>query len=122
MDFDLAYEELEFNKVEEKIGVIFDDKKLLVKAFVHPSVCSEPNMNYQRLEFLGDAILQLVVSDYMYRFQTEKTEGDMSKERALLVSKNSLALIIKEEELHHFLMLGKSILTDTKNASKFTTS
>ncbi len=73
------YKEKNFEAIEEKYGYTFDDKDLLVKAFVHPSLFAEKNDNYQRLEFLGDAVLQMVVSDYMYRVDPDQKEGKMSK-------------------------------------------
>lgn len=117
MDYLELYNQKHFKLIEEKYDICFDDKQLLVKAFIHPSLAPDINNNYQRLEFLGDSILQLVVSDYMYRHMNAKTEGQMSKERAILVSENSLALIIKAEGLHEFLQLGKSILKENTELS-----
>jgi ribonuclease-3 len=117
MDYLDLYNQKNFKLIEDKYNICFDDKQLLVKAFIHPSLAPDINNNYQRLEFLGDSILQLVVSDYMYRYMNTKTEGQMSKERAILVSETSLALIIKAEGLHEFLQLGKSILKENTELS-----
>lgn len=106
-----------FDLIEEKYGIIFNDKDLLVKAFVHPSLFAEKNENYQRLEFLGDSVLQMVVSDWMYITRPEQKEGQMSKERAILVSEFSLAYLIKQEGLEKYLQLGKSILKDNVELS-----
>ncbi len=115
--FQKYYNEKNFHEIEEKYGLDFDDKNLLVKAFVHPSLFPENNANYQRLEFLGDSILQMVVSDYMYRTRPEQREGQMSKERAILVSEFSLSFLIKREGLDKYLLLGKSILKDNVELS-----
>ena len=117
MDFEQIYIDKNFNEIEQKYNIEFEDKIVFVKSFIHPSFLPDINQNYQRLEFLGDAILQMVVSDYMYRHLNGKTEGEMSKERAILVSENSLALIIKEEGLHKYLQLGKSILKENSELS-----
>ncbi len=115
--FQKYYNEKNFQEIETKYGLDFDDKNLLVKAFVHPSLFPENNANYQRLEFLGDSILQMVVSDYMYRTRPEQREGQMSKERAILVSEFSLSFLIKREGLDKYLLLGKSILKDNVELS-----
>ncbi len=115
--FNKYYNEKNFGNIEEKYGLNFKDKDLLVKAFVHPSLFAEKNDNYQRLEFLGDSILQMVVSDYMYKTRPEQREGQMSKERAILVSEFSLAYLIKHEGLDKYLLLGKSILKDNVELS-----
>lgn len=115
--FNKYYNEKNFSNIEEKYGLEFRDKDLLVKAFVHPSLFAEKNDNYQRLEFLGDSILQMVVSDYMYKTRPDQREGQMSKERAILVSEFSLAYLIKHEGLDNYLLLGKSILKDNVELS-----
>ncbi len=115
--FQKYYNERNFNEIEKKYGIEFKDKDLLVKAFVHPSLFAENNSNYQRLEFLGDSVLQMVVSDYMYRTKPDQREGQMSKERAILVSEFSLSFLIKREGLDKYLLLGKSILKDNAELS-----
>ncbi len=115
--FQKYYFEKNFNEIEKKYNITFEDKDLLVKAFVHPSLFAEKNDNYQRLEFLGDSILQMVISDYMYRTRPNQKEGQMSKERAILVSEFSLAFLIKKEGLEKYLLLGKSILRDNVELS-----
>lgn len=111
------YSEYNFHEIEDKFNLQFEDKELLVKAFVHPSYNFEPNGNYQRLEFLGDSILQLVVSDYYYRQFPDQKEGDMTKQRAIVVNESSLAFVIKKYALEKYLVLGKSILSDNVELS-----
>ncbi len=108
------YETNGFNQIEKKYGLRFEDKGLLVKAFVHSSYDFEINNNYQRLEFLGDAILQLVVSDHMYRFLPNDREGVMSKKRSSLVSEISLAYLVRKEGLDKFIIFGKSMVNEGK--------
>ncbi len=122
MDFLEIYKTHDFNNIEKKYNLNFDDKKILVKAFIHPSYISGINQNYQRLEFLGDSILDFVVADYMYRHLWNDSEGEMSRLRAALVSADALAYIVKKEELHHYLLVGKSLTLDNKEASNFSNS
>ncbi len=106
------YESNGFNEIERKYGLRFEDKGLLVKAFVHSSYDFGINNNYQRLEYLGDAVLQMVVSDYMYRFLPNDREGVMSKKRSTLVSETSLAYLIRKEGLDKYLIFGKSMINE----------
>lgn len=113
------YKKYRFHEIEEKYNFNFDDKELLIKAFTHGSFNNDLIGNYQRLEFLGDAVLQMIVSDYMYRFYSKKSEGDMSKERGALVSEYSLAYIIRKEKLDKYILFGNSL---KKNEVQNTTS
>lgn len=103
------YEQYKFSRIEKKYNINFEDKILLVKAFTHGSFNNLSLGNYQRLEFLGDAVLQMVVSDYMYRFNSYQNEGEMSKERGALVSEFSLAYIMRQEQLEKFILFGRSV-------------
>lgn len=118
-EFKKLYNEYSFNKIEEKYKLYFEDKELLVRSFVHSSLFSEINQNYQRLEFLGDSVLQVVVSDYIYRNFPEKREGEMSKTRSKLVSEPSLAQLVKSENLDQYLLIGKSLSNDYKESDSY---
>lgn len=111
------YHDREFHKLEDKFEVNFENKETLVTAFVHPSLISTSNFNYERLEFLGDSVLHIVVSDFMYRNETKLTEGNMSRRRALIVSENSLAYIVRKNGMIDYLLLGKSLLCDIEDLS-----
>lgn len=86
------------------------DKELLKKAFTHPSYTKENNIpseeNYERLEFLGDAVLKLGISNLLYEKYPDYSEGELSKIRSILVSDATLAKIAKEIGLNKFLILG----------------
>jgi ribonuclease-3 len=118
-------------KLQKNIGIFFDNAEILNRAFIHPSYAHEqatsPQENNQRLEFLGDAVLELVVTHYLYDKYPELTEGQMTKIRALVVCEPSLARVANELSLGEFLILGKgeentggreksSILADTFEA------
>lgn len=99
------------DEFESIIGYTFQDKKLLKNALTHSSYANEKHWKYaannERLEFLGDAILELVSSDYIYQKNTNMLEGKMTKMRASLVCEMSLASSAREIRLGEFLYLGK---------------
>lgn len=94
------------------IGYTFDNKDLLVKALSHSSYVNELKLNkhddYERLEFLGDAVLELTVSDFLYKNNSSMREGNMTKLRASLVCEPSLAFCARSGmNLGKYLLLGK---------------
>ncbi len=115
-----VYKEYNFSEIENKYNIYFEDKELLIKAFTHGSFNKYNFENYQRLEFLGDAVLQMSVSDYMYRQQKKDSEGLMSKQRGALVSEFSLAYTVRKEKLIEFIIFGKSLKKDEiKNTNSY---
>ncbi len=98
-------------KLQEDIGASFRDISLLQQAFVHRSYLNE-NLDFnlgsnERLEFLGDAILGLVIAESLYRQSDSLDEGDMTKLRAALVRQDSLAQIALSLGLGDYLYLGQ---------------
>ena len=97
------------------IGEIFGIKTvkndLYKKALTHPSYTQDLNLDhtesYERLEFLGDAVLKLTVSDVLYNMYPNSTEGEMSKIRSIVVSDNTLAQIAKSNGLSGLIILSK---------------
>lgn len=96
---------------EKKIGYTFQDKALLVHALSHTSYTNEHGMEKQasneRLEFLGDAIVDMVVSDYLYRHNSTEPEGTLTKWRASVVCEASFAHIAAGMDYGSYLLLGK---------------
>ena len=89
-----------------KFGINIKDKELLLRALTHSSYSNEHNcLNYERLEFLGDAVLELSISDYLYRNMNFK-EGDMTKIRASYVCENALAEYAKDLLLSDYIKVG----------------
>ena len=82
------YMEYTLNELEKRIGYSFQDKKLLEHAMIHSSYANEHHLGKlgcnERLEFLGDAVLEVVSSDFLFRTFPEMPEGDMTKTRASL--------------------------------------
>ena len=95
---------------EEKLGYTFRDKSLLENALTHSSYANEHRRegasSNERLEFLGDAILGLVVAEHLYRTHPDKPEGELTKLRAELVCEKSLAEVAGRLELGKELRLG----------------
>lgn len=98
-----------FQKLEEVLGYTFKDPALLELALTHPSRTSEQalGVNNQRLEFLGDAVLGLIISKDLYFRYPEWEEGDLTKARARIVNSRSLAEHALEWELENHLILSK---------------
>lgn len=108
---------------EERIGVNFSDKSLLKQAFVHRSYLNE-NKEFsighnERLEFLGDAVLELVITDYLYEKYPEKTEGDLTSLRSSLVNANTLHTVGLELNINDFLLLSRGEAKDTGRARQY---
>ena len=97
--------------LEERIGYHFSDKALLKQAITHSSYSNEQKINrlkhYERLEFLGDAVLEMVSSDFLYHANPKLQEGELTKLRASMVCEPSLAFCAKDLELGKFMLLGK---------------
>ena len=98
-------------KLEQRIGYHFKDKSLLKQALTHSSFMNEQKINkygdYERLEFLGDAVLELISSDFLYHQKPEIAEGKMTKLRSTYVCEMALAYCAKDLELGRFIRLGK---------------
>ena len=113
----------EFSLLEEKIGVKFTNKDLLTQAFVHRSYLNEnPDFSLfhnERLEFLGDAVLELIVTDYLYASFPDKPEGELTSWRAALVNSKMLSLVAKEIDLNDFLLLSRGEKRETGKARDY---
>lgn len=97
--------------LEDRIGYHFHDISLLKQAVTHSSYTNEQKINkakhYERLEFLGDAVLELVSSEFLFKRHPEMPEGELTKMRASMVCEPSLAFCARDLELGKFLLLGK---------------
>lgn len=97
--------------LEERIGYEFTNKKLLKTALSHSSYVNESNslraVDNERLEFLGDAVLELVISEYIYLNNPDWNEGKMTKKRAAMVCEESLFASAENIGLGDYLFLGK---------------
>ncbi len=98
-------------ELEKVIGYEFRQKGLLRQALTHSSFANEKHMkklsDNERLEFLGDAVLEVVSSEFLYRNYPKLPEGDLTKLRASIVCEPTLALCTREMDLGRYLFLGK---------------
>ena len=110
---------MNFSKCEEKIGVNFKDKNLLQQAFTHRSYLNEnPSLGLEqneRLEFLGDAVLEMAITEYLYKKYPQKTEGEMTALRAALVNAVTLSEAAGELNIGDLMLLSKG---ETKSLGK----
>ncbi len=94
--------------LEARLGYTFRDRSLLERALTHTSYSNENAVDsYERLEFLGDAVLQIIITDYLYHTFCKEPEGTLTTMRKNLVSKPPLARISEEISLGEYLSLGK---------------
>ena len=122
---------INFDFLERELNYIFNDKDFLKAALTHSSYANENKLGIinsnERLEFLGDAILNLMVSQYLYKKYPNYSEGELTKIRAKVVCESSLAYIARRIHVGDYLLLGKgeestggrkreSILADTVEA------
>ena len=107
---------MELEQLEKNIGYSFKDKELLKNALTHTSYAYENHIkSNEKLEFLGDSILEFISSKYLYMNFPKLTEGEMTKVRATIVCEDSLYEIAKKHNFSDFLYLGKSELLSNKN-------
>ena len=101
----------DLKEFQNRIGYHFNDEKYLKTALTHSSCANEVKMrkvnDNERLEFLGDAVLELTSSDYIYKNHSEMNEGSMTRLRASIVCEPTLALCARAFGLDEFIMLGK---------------
>ncbi len=113
----------DFPAFEERISVSFNDKALLKQAFVHRSYLNEnkefPLGHNERLEFLGDAVLELVITDYLYGKYPEKNEGELTALRSALVNANTLHAVGSQLGINDFLLLSRGEAKDTGRARQY---
>lgn len=114
---------MDYNKIEEKIGVKFNDQNLLIQAFTHRSFLNENKdkglKHNERLEFLGDAVLELVTTDYLFRAYPDRHEGDLTSFRAALVNTQSISDAATRLGFNDYLLLSKGEAKDEGRARSY---
>ncbi len=111
-----------FSEFEKQTGVQFKDKVLLKQAFTHRSYINEnPGIgeHNERLEFLGDAVLELVITHYLYKKFPEKPEGELTAFRSSLVNTISISEAAQRLEMNEYLLLSKGEAKDTGKARQY---
>lgn len=97
-----------FKELEIKLNYLFKNKKLLEEALTHPSMSYNKKLkhfNYEKLEFLGDSILSMIINEYLFKTHIQETEGELSKRKAFLVSKDTLYKISKDIDIGKFIIM-----------------
>jgi len=97
------------SKVEKKINYSFHNRDYLVQAFTHKSISTSPRENYERLEFLGDTVIDIIISRELMREFPEGDEGLLTQKRASLVRKSFLAKISKMLDLIDYIKIEPSV-------------
>lgn len=112
-----------FEDFEKKIKIIFENKDLLQQAFTHRSYINENSKtrtgHNERLEFLGDAVLEMIITEHLYKEYPKSNEGEMTSFRAALVNANMLSEIAKQLHLDDFLLLSRGEAKDTGRARQY---
>jgi ribonuclease-3 len=101
--------EKQLEELEQKLGINFLNKSLLSQSLTHSSYAHESKekvYDNERLEFLGDAVIKLVISEYLYNKFPDRAEGDLTKIRAVAISDEILAIVGQKLKLGTFLLLG----------------
>ncbi len=114
---------INFSDFEKKTKIVFKDKDLLKQAFIHRSYInenpSEGLSHNERLEFLGDAVLELVVTDYLYKKYKAYTEGELTAVRSALVNAIIIAGVATDVGMNDFLLLSKGEAKDKGKARQY---
>lgn len=106
-------------EVEERIGYIFKDKVLLLECFTHGSYSNETKVNsYERLEFLGDSVLDMLIAKKLYFTKPNLSEGVMTQLRANIVSAKPLSLIFDALKLQKFIITSEGSIVDEAVSSE----
>jgi ribonuclease III len=108
---------------QKQIGIDFKDKSLLQQAFVHRSYINENRSSglehNERLEFLGDAVLELVITDWLFKKYTNKPEGELTSFRSALVNADTCADIAKKIKMEEYMLLSKGESKDKGRARQY---
>ncbi|ETB63598.1 TPA: ribonuclease III [Candidatus Nomurabacteria bacterium] len=114
---------IDFSLFEKKTNIFFKNKMLLEQAFIHRSYINENSgsrlSHNERLEFLGDAVLELVVTDHLYREYPNNDEGDLTAYRSSLVNANIIGEVALELGMNEYLLLSKGEAKDVGKARSY---
>ena len=114
---------MDYKAFEERTGVTFKDSAILRQAFTHRSYINENRdtslSHNERLEFLGDAVLELVITDFLYKMFPLKNEGDLTSFRSALVNANTLSEVASTLGMNDHLLLSKGEAKDTGRARQY---
>ncbi len=113
----------DFKKFEKEIGITFNNKDILTQAFTHRSYLNENSKlvvgHNERLEFLGDAVLELVVTDFLYKNYPNSAEGELTAYRSALVNATIIGEVAMELSMGEYLLLSKGETRDIGKARTY---
>lgn len=113
----------DFKKFEDASGITFKNKELLRRAFTHRSYLNEnrgaESSHNERLEFLGDAVLELMVTEYLFEKYPDNNEGDLTAYRAAMVNAITLSEVAQKINVNDYLLLSKGEARDTGKARQY---
>ena len=114
---------INFSDFEKKVNVSFKDKNLLMQAFIHRSYINENGgiklSHNERLEFLGDAVLELIVTDFLFKKYPTYTEGELTALRSALVNAIIISEVATKIEMNDYLLLSKGESKDNGKARQY---
>src|SRR6266852_2153460 len=114
---------INFSNFEKKIKVVFKNKDLLQQSFTHRSYINEnPGATLshnERLEFLGDAVLELIVTDFLYKKYPTYTEGELTALRSALVNAVIISVVAEKLGMNDYLLLSKGEAKDKGKARQY---
>lgn len=96
----------ELAQLQSRLGYVFQDRSLLQQALTHRSFCEERDSSYERLEFLGDSVIGLIISQFLYENFPQKAEGDLTKIKASLVSEITLTQVAQSISLGKYIQMS----------------
>ena len=103
--------EINIEKLGKNLGIKFKNENLIIQSFCHRSYLNEnpgfPLDHNERLEFLGDAVLELIITEYLYNKNPEVREGDLTMWRAALVNANMLGKVAEELDFNNYILLSR---------------
>jgi len=114
---------IDFSLFEKKTGIVFKNKKLLEQAFIHRSYINENGgsklSHNERLEFLGDAVLELIVTDFLYNKYPNRNEGELTAYRSALVNAVIIGEVAHDLKMNDYLLLSKGETKDVGKARNY---
>jgi len=114
---------IDFSLFEKKTGIVFKNKKLLEQAFIHRSYINENGgsklSHNERLEFLGDAVLELIVTDFLYNKFPNRNEGELTAYRSALVNAVIIGEVAQALKMNDYLLLSKGEAKDVGKARNY---
>jgi len=114
---------IDFTQFEKSINVQFKNKDILTQAFIHRSYLNENSKlglgHNERLEFLGDAVIELIVTDFLYKTYPDKAEGELTAYRSALVNANIIGNVALDLKMNEYLLLSKGETRDIGKARTY---